>query len=275
MVRFDGYSATTTAANHYQLADLFGEGFKTEQGRGFHSFGHRLSIRDVDRAEEVGSVMWGGVHGERTMIEVKGEHSPRVVEALRGRFPHRTTRVDSCADFDAPGAFERVLGACLHVKARNARLKGEKRGDWDDHPEDGRTFYLGSPTSPVRTRLYDKGRQPEYRHLGRPDWCRLEVQVRPAKEAKTAFATLSPLEVWGASAWSKDLAGAVLAQHIDPHPAGTVYRKTSLESRLDWVCRQAGPTLLELHDLLGDWPCVGLTLGEKLRELREGKGPKA
>ena len=270
MVRFDGYSATTTAANHFQLLDLFGAGFKTEQGRGFHSFGHRLSVRD-DHGSEVGSVMWGGVHGDRSMIEVKGEHSPRVVEALRSRFPHRATRVDSCADFDAPRAFERVLGACLNVKAKNARLKGEKRGDWDDHPEDGRTFYLGSPKSPVRTRLYDKGRQPEYRHLNRPDWCRLEIQVRPAKEAKTEFAGLSALDVWGASAWSRELAATVLAEHIDPHAAGTVWRRTSLEQRFHFVCKQYGATFLELFDELGSWECVGLTLKEKIIELQEGK----
>lgn len=270
MVRFDGYSATTQAANHYQLADLFGPGFKTDQGRGFHSFGHRLSVRD-DLGLEVGSVMWGGAHGDRSMIEVKGEHSPRVVEALRSNFPHRCTRGDACADFEAPGAFERILSACVEVKATNPRLKSEKRGDWDDHPEDGRTYYLGSQKSPVRTRLYDKGRQPEYRHLGRPDWCRLEVQVRPAKEAKTEFASLGPLEFWSASTWSRDLAGRVLAEHLDPHPAGTIWRKTGLEHRFHVLCKQYGATFLELYAELGSWECVGLSINEKLRELQEGK----
>ena len=270
MVRFDGYSATTQAANPYQLIDLFGSDFQAQQGRGFHSFGHRLSLRDTS-GSEVGSVMWGGAHGDRSMIEVKGEHSPRVVEALRSRFPHRTTRVDSCADFDAPGAFERLYGACLAVKKRH-RVKGERRGDWEDRPEEGRTFYLGSAQSVTRTRLYDKGRQPEYEHLGRPDWCRLEVQVRPYKEAKTTFSTLSPLEVWGASTWSRELAGEVLASHVDPHPAGTVWRKTSHERAFHFCCQQYGAMFLELFDQVGSWECVGLTIKEKLDELREGKG---
>ena len=124
MVRFDGYSATTQAANHYQLADLFGPGFESYQGRGFHGFGHRLALKDAGGVE-VGSVAWGGKHGDRTMIEVKGEHSPRVVEGLRSRFPHRATRLDSCADFEAPGAFERLLGSCMAVK-RRYRLVGER-----------------------------------------------------------------------------------------------------------------------------------------------------
>ena len=45
------------------------------------------------------------------MFEVKGEHSQKAAEALRARFEHRVTRVDSCADFDAPGAFEALFGA--------------------------------------------------------------------------------------------------------------------------------------------------------------------
>lgn len=267
MVRFDAYSATTTAANHYQLADLFGPGLTANEGRGFHSFGHRLSLRD-DSNSEVGSVQWGGKHGERTMLEVKGERSPEVVERLRSAFPHRTTRMDSCADFDAPGAFERLLGACMATK-RKHRLKGSRAGDWEDFPELGRTQYLGTPQSVSMLRLYEKGKQPEYRHLERSDWVRAEIQVRPAKEAKTEFSRLSAVDVWGASAWSRELAGQILREHVDPHPAGTVYRKTSLDARLDWLCRQGGATLLELHDLVGSWECVGLSLMEKIKEQRD------
>lgn len=266
-VRFDGYSATTTAANHYQLADLFGPGFQTQEGRGFHNFGHRIGFKD-DTGTEVGSVMWGGRQGDRTMIEVKGEHSPAVVEGLRSRFPHRATRLDSCADFDAPGAFERLLGSCMVVKKRH-RLKGERQGDWEDFPELGRTQYLGSRQSVTRLRLYEKGKQPEYLHLARPEWVRAEVQVRPAKEAKTGFSTVSAADVWGASTWTRELASEILLDHVDPHPAGTVYKKTGLEQRLGFLCRQYGLTLVELLGELGTWECVGLTLGEKIKELRD------
>lgn len=269
MVRFDGYSATTTAANYQQLASLFGPGFTLQEGKGFHTFGSRLSFKDATGGE-VGSVSWGGKQADRAMIEVKGEHSPRVVEGLRSAFPHRATRLDSCADFDAPGAFDALLGHVLGVKQRH-RLIGERQGDWEDFPERGRTQYLGSRQSVTRLRLYEKGRQPEYVHLSRPDWVRAEIQVRPAKEAKTHFSSLSPVEVWGASGWTKELAALILQDHIDAHPAGTTWRKTSLEKRLEWVCTQAGPTLLELLAELGSWECVGLTLGEKIKELRDAR----
>jgi DNA relaxase NicK len=153
----------------------------------------------------------------------------------------------------------------MRVK-RAHRLKGERQGDWEDFPEQGRTQYLGARSSVVRGRLYEKGLQPEYVHLGRSDWVRMELQVRPAKDAKTIYAGVSPLDAWGASTWAKDLAAEILADHVSPHPAGYTWRKTDLERRLDWICKQAGPTLLELHGHLGSWECVGLTLGEMMRE---------
>jgi hypothetical protein len=263
MVRFDAYSATTHAANPYQLAALFGEQLETRQGRGFHQFGHRLAFADHS-GTEVGSVLWGGTHGDRAMLEVKGERTPEVVERLRSLYPHRVTRVDSCADFDAPRAFEGLLATVLEVKAKH-RIWGEPRGDWDQ-PEKGRTMTLGAKSSPTTFRLYEKGKQPEYAHLARSDWARAETQVRPQKEAKGAYSALSPLEVWGASRWSRDLAAAMLMAHVDPHPAGTVWRKTDLERKLDALCRQYGPTLLELVEACGSWECAGLTLGEKLKE---------
>jgi DNA relaxase NicK len=267
MVRFDAYTATTTAANCYQLTELFGPGLKVKEARGVHQFGHRLLLSD-DSGTAIGTVQWGGRQGDRSMLEVKGERSPAVAEALRSLCAHRVTRVDACADFDAPRAFDGLLRAFQKAK-REHGIWGERRGDWDDHPEKGRTFYLGANTSPTKARLYEKGLQPEYAHLGKTDWVRAEVQVRPEKDAKAAYSALSPVDVWGAARWSRDLAGAILKNHVDPHPAGSVYRKTDLERRVDWICRQGGPTLLELLDACGSWACVGLTLGERVKELSE------
>lgn len=262
MVRFDGYTATTTEANHYQLADLFGVGLQPFEGRGFHQFGHRVGFKD-ETGSEVGSVQWGGVHGERTMIEVKGERSPEVVEQLRTSFKHRCTRMDSAADFDRPGAFESLLATCMRIKRRN-RLKGRREGDWEDFPELGRTQYLGSPQSVAMLRLYEKGRQPEYRHLQRDNWVRAEIQVRPAKEAKETFSQVSAIDAWGASAWSRELAGEILADHVDPHPAGTTYRLSERDRALAWMCKQYGAHLISLKDDLGSWDMLGRTLGEMI-----------
>jgi hypothetical protein len=264
MVRFDAYSATTNEVNPYQLAELFGPGLTLKQGHGFHQFGHRLAFKD-ETGSEVGAVQWGGKHGIRSMIEVKGERSPEVVERLRRLCTHRVTRMDSCADFDAPGSFKRLLGACMRVK-RQHRLKGERLGDWQDFPEQGRTQYLGAPTSATRLRLYEKGRQQEYLHLARPDWVRAEIQVRPVLHCKERFSQLSAVEAWGASAWSEELAGEILQGHVDPNRAENTWRPSERERALSWMCRHYGAHLVSLADDLGSWECVGLTLREMINK---------
>jgi hypothetical protein len=244
-------------------------GFEWSQSKGFHGFGERLSCKFPGQPE-VASVQWGGRQDDRLMIEVKGEHTPAVVDTLRSRFRHRCTRVDSCADFDGPKVFERLYRQCRKVKTAH-RIVGGKAGDWDDFPERGRTLYLGAQSSPTRLRLYEKGLQREYAHLQRPDWSRLEVQVRPQKDAREVFAGLSAVDVWGASRWSRELATAVLLEHVDPHPAGSVYRLSDREMALGWMCKQYGPHLVSLANDLGGWAELGLTLGEMVREASHAK----
>ena len=45
------------------------------QSKGFHTFGHRLAVKD-HTGSEVGAIQWGGRQGERLMFEVKGEATP-------------------------------------------------------------------------------------------------------------------------------------------------------------------------------------------------------
>lgn len=271
MVRFDAYSATTHALKPGDVLPwMFSmdRGDSVQQGRGFHTFAERLAVKN-HAGDEVGSVSWGGRQGDRIMVEVKGERTPEVVERLRAAAEHRCTRVDSCVDFERPGAFQAVLEPVMEVKAAH-RLYGERRGDWEQ-PELGRTQYLGANSSTVRARLYEKGKQPEYRHLGRPDLVRLEIQVRPAKEAKSEFATLSALEVWGASKWTRQLASVVLEQLVDPHPPGTIRKESDQDRKLRWMVKQYGPLLVQLHADLGSWECVGLQLRDAIRAQKEGR----
>ena len=274
MVRFDAYTATLKGPKPDDLMgilfDQVGIGASFYASKGFHTFGQRLAIKDSG-GHEVGAVQYGGYQGDRLMFEVKGELTPKAVEALRERFEHRVTRVDSCADFDAPGAFDRLLGACNEVKKGHG-IYGTKDGDWEDHPEMGRTLYMGAKTSPVRLRLYEKGKQPDYVHLSRPDWCRIEAQVRPkSAEAKEEFSKLSALEVWGAGKWTRALAAKVLEAHVDPHAAGTVYRLSDHEKALRFMCKQYGAHLLELASETGSWECVGLTIKEIIEEQAKGR----
>lgn len=266
LTRFDGYTATTRAGKYSELVGLLiQQGTdRLRQGRGHHGFKERVAVCDVS-GFETGSISWGGSHGDLVMVEVKGERTPHIVERLRSTYEHRCTRVDSCYDVDEIGAFDSLLTQCIGVK-KQFKLKGSKAGDWEDFPEDGRTLYLGAQASPVRSRLYEKGRQPEYRHLNRPNWIRLELQVRPSKDAKDVFSKADSLAVWGASAWSKELASRVLAAELPSLPAGTVYRQSETERAIAWMCKQYGPHLLTLRNDLGSWESVGLTLAEIIRK---------
>ena len=267
LTRFDAYTATTRAAKYDDLVNiLLHLGDKVRQGKGHHGFKERVSV--VSRCgTEAGSVSWGGTHGSLIMIEAKGERTPEVVDHLRSKYEHRCTRVDSCYDVEEPGAFEKLLQPCLQVK-KNYKLKGSKAGDWEDFPEDGRTLYVGANTSPVKLRLYEKGHQPEYRHLNRPDWVRIELQVRPTKDAKDVYSTADSLAVWGASAWTRELAGLVLESQLAPLPAGTTYRLDDRERALRFMCKQYGAHLVGLRNELGTWEDGGLKLAEMIKRER-------
>lgn len=269
LTRFDAYTATTRAAKAEILIPLVWQlGDKIRQGRGHHGFKERASFVS-ECGSESGSVSWGGTHGDLVMIEAKGERTPEAVRRLRQSVEHRCTRVDSCHDVEEIGAFESLLAPCLHIKKEH-KLKGSKAGDWDDFPEDGRTLYLGASTSPVRLRMYEKGKQPEYRHLSRPDWTRIEIQVRPTKDAKDVFSTADSLAVWGASTWSRELASLVLAAEIAPMPAGTVYKLSEQERALRFMCKQYGAHLIGLRNDLGGWEEVGVKLAEMIKRERMG-----
>lgn len=204
------------------------------------------------------------------MCEVKGTMSEQVITQIRAKVPdHNCTRVDSAHDIDVPGAWDDLLAVMMDVKAE-FKLKGERRGDWD-FPDDGRTQYLGAPTSPVRVRLYEKGKQPEYRHACRENWVRIEAQVRPQKESRRAFASLDASEVWGASKFTRELAVRAFALDAGVFPAGGVKRENDLERRLHWLIEQYAPTLMELRQAVGSWECVGLSLEEMVKAHKRAK----
>ena len=277
MPRFDAYTATAHVQPEHFVRAVWSTAAASDvcqQGGGYHGFDNKRSFRGADGAEWA-SILWGGRrHGDLVMCEVKGERTPDFVHALREAVPdHRCTRVDSAADIEEEGIWDRLLPVVLDIKKRY-RLRGEKRGDWD-FPEDGRTQYLGSPSSAVRVRMYEKGRQPEYRRLGRFDWVRVECQVRPEKDAKTTYSRVTPSEVWGASPYTRDLAAVILEAHISPLPPYAARRENPRDRALRFMCQQYGAHLLSLHDDLGDWQAVGLTLNEIMKENEDSRRRQA
>ena len=150
----------------------------------------------------------------------------------------------------------------MHAGQERSPHQGVKGGDWEDFPEDGRTLYLGGQQSPVRARLYEKGLHLNSGTFRALIGCGLKYRLGRPHLTKKTHTARSPTEAWGASKWTRDLAAAVLQEHVDPHPAGSVYRLSKRDEALAWMCKQYGHHLMSLRDDLGGWDCVGLTLGE-------------
>ena len=95
-------------------------------------------------------------------------------------------------------------------------IKSMLAGDWE-RAEAGRSYYLGSPASPFRAVLYEKGIEMAAEiaaagHPPRPDLIRLEGRFRPQSVgAKVVASTLQPHQVWGCSRWAPDVLKAVLS----------------------------------------------------------------
>lgn len=271
MPRFDGYTATlarTDEAAAARASSVFLEAMWRDGDEVRPATAKRFErCQEVvdSTGQQVGRVAWGGRRDHLVMAEASGERTPEVVQGVRSAFPaHRCTRVDSCEDFESEGAWERLLGTVLGVKAKH-RLYGPKAGDWD-FPELGRTQYLGAPSSAVRVRLYEKGKEPDMRHLQRPDWCRLEIQVRPQKEGKTTFSTATAEGVWGASQYTRDLAQELFLSRVETLAAAGGRRLPDRERALRFMCRQYAVAMTGCANDLGGWDVLGLTLGEMVEE---------
>lgn len=238
---------------------------EVQEARGLHGYRQRFRLLGRD-GSELASVMVGGI--EHPHAWASGQDTPAFVEAFRTAYPvHRVTRMDAAEDFDSEGSYLQLRGVCKAVRERTG-VKG--REIVPDQPEDGRTYYLGSPSSPVRTRLYEKGLQERSRTIGDPKaisahWTRLEAQVRPQKAARDTAATATPEQAWGYAQWLQTLAAESMGLDI-PRVQGRVWQPSDDERALAFMVSQYGSHLDRLRRDLGDWACVGLQLGQMVQD---------
>lgn len=271
-VAFDAYSATTTDLTAEQMAEVvMWDADTIERGLyGHHMFEKRDVITDKG-GNAVASVYYGGkTHGDRVMLDVKGYRTGDTVSDLRNAVSsHRCTRVDSRIDFDRQGVFEQLLEPMMGIVDRK-KLYSKPDGDWRNHPELGRTQYAGSPKSAVRVRLYEKGKEPAFRHMCKFDWVRLEVQVRPKDVARDIYAKASPIDAWGAAEWTRELAGVILQQQIAPMKAEATKLPSVDEAKLRWMCKQYGAPLVGLlRHHQGDLEAFGASISKVLSQAQE------
>lgn len=226
-----------------------------------------------DAGRPVAHLLFGGSNGH-PHAWASGRLTEPFADLVRSVWPadHHVTRFDSAVDFlDRDGEWQKAHDIAVGLAERR-RLRLSTAGDWvrersiDDA---GRTLYVGSMKSPVFVRLYEKGKHArstatpdELQHID-PAWCRLEVQVRPQREARRRAATASPADVWGFSSWTGALASefaGIAAERVVMHE----HRDADVERSLSWMLGQYRRVLSALRFDLGSWEAVGDYLGRRL-----------
>jgi len=214
VARFDWYSATIEASQNRVIEAVFaslppeiaaGADLADERAR----YGYRKALR-VNGLDGNLVVMWSD---DETHVQASGLVADTVAWTIRDCWPvHRVSRADVCDDFrGGRGVFLRLRKTCLRI----ARERGVKTSEIRSPTisDDGRTLYLGSPSSAVRARLYEKGLHPDASEHGIPeDVVRLEFQVRPNSRDKISAALQPPNSLAAYSAWSAHLAETMAMQ---------------------------------------------------------------
>lgn len=212
---FDWYQATLpgddrqTGPQYFRnVSEMLADHLKPFQlrhvDRGMFGYAKRTEFVDNRGGVEL-TILHGG--NPKPNVRATSRHAAPFAELLRRLQPdHRVTRIDAAVDFAGPNVWGAALKTCqlvMDVRGMDSGLLMQP-----DNPLKGATYYMGSRNSPVMARLYQKGHE----QLGRfpncgadPEWVRLELQVRPQKDAKTTFATKTAQEAWGATKWSRHL----------------------------------------------------------------------
>jgi hypothetical protein len=217
------------------------------------------------------TLYYGGAVGEHgPHVFASGFESVTLAEAVRKRFPeHRVSRADACEDYAQPGAFAAITGLAESIALeRDVQAKWVKpvRGQEDR----GATLYVGAPSSDVRVRCYEKGKQlreTEQDLAADVNHVRAEIQVRPHGTAKSAVAHMQPSELWGLSGFSHELAvrlGNADLQRVEVRE----WRKSDTERALRTMARQYRRVFQSLLQQEGGcWEAVGLRIARTLDEV--------
>ena len=278
MAAFDWYQGTirTGADDVVEALGGLAEPSTYQHGRGVHGYGHSTVVEGPDGP--VARVWHGGSHAYPHVV-ITGEHAQAGAELIRAQFPeHVVTRADAREDFADAGAFDRILPVMLSA-AEAHRGKVDTRGD---HllTKQGRTVYLGAPSSACRQRLYDKAAELRSKYAADPvrlaqvpeHLTRLEAQVRPqTREARERFASIEPLAVMGSSAWLRFVWQQVAGMELEPVQVGKVWRQSDDDRAYAYLLAQYGGLLRRMHADLGSWACVGAQIGHDLAEREAAK----
>jgi DNA relaxase NicK len=180
--------------------------------------------------------------------------SPVVADTLREMFDHRPARIDGCRDISAPKLFDRLIRLTRRM-AKDYRLRWEPDGDWAT-PDAGRTIYLGSRSSQVMLRIYEKGLEMAAKQ-GLPvtddlrNLVRCEVEFKPQNQtARRRAAVMPPDAIWGLTDWLVEFAGKVFTKEVGRVNVSE-RREADYERALRFMAEQYRAHLARLLDECG------------------------
>lgn len=250
-MKFDWYQATLNAPKDEVFSSLCASFPYCDLRPAKPSNGYTQAAELIRGDDVLLHGQWGGNNGDATThIKATGSNSPPFADFAREKFPsHQVSRLDVAIDYTDEGSFAR-LSKLLIAYAKKTRLGTSVVGDWIKGIG-GKTLYLGSRSSTSYLRLYEKGKQ---QGLGsNPHWTRCELEVKPSKkEGKEWLSTASPLEVWGSSKWTIDVAALLEKTGIARAPVGTVRTISDDERATHFMLKQYGPLLDKLFALAGE-----------------------
>ena len=257
--RFDWMQATIRDDVDLITETLAGTlGGDIEKGRGLN--GYRASNVIKRHDETLARVLYGG-NGNPHLI-ASGVATDEVVPVLRGAWSgiHEVTRMDSAQDFDQANGYDRLHGIMTEIadtsKLTSTEIESTRNG------VRSRTIYLGSPSSRVRVRLYEKGKfEHQEGHAESPEnWVRMEAQIRPTGlNARVLSSSLDAGEVWGLSGWTRELAKQAMTLDVK-RVTMQQRREPDYARAIDAMRSQYGATLARALEVEGSWQAVGQLL---------------
>lgn len=264
---FDWYAATIRddlPVILRKLADDLGGEVRTGSPKNGYARGDFIYRDD----SKIVTVFSGGRNGHPHAF-ASSDDAPAFAAAVRRHWPdtHHVTRADVKFDYDGSGTWDRLY-AVLTTLGDDRRLKMSQAGDWRAL-EDGRTFYVGAPSSAVRIVLYEKGKELIGKSIDggfgiSKDLVRLEARVRPDGDARHRAAKADPIQLFGYAEWTREL--IKLVEGADVERVHLKERRESDHERaMYWLVKQYGQHLLDEATILGSWDLLAASLSRRVQ----------
>ena len=130
--------------------------------------------------------------------------------------------------------------------------------------DDGRTLYLGSATSAIMGRIYEKGKQLD---CG-VEWVRAELQIRPKKEAKSFVSLMSPRDEWGLSKWSHAMSVELGNSDLE-RVSAVVYHQSDHDRAYRFMLKQYAKVFQQMNACHGSPEAVGAQIFHDLEHIHD------